>query len=71
MEYLDWHLQRLPNSSFCRSVARDIQQLVSQDQIVSCEPPLWTDGQTDRQTDNYNFSIIVIYGKKTLMGTQQ
>ena len=37
----------------------EIQPLVSRGQIVSAVLPLLTDRQTDTQTDNYNFDIII------------
>ena len=37
----------------------EIQPLVSRGQIVSAVLPLLTDRQTDTQTDNYNFSIMM------------
>ena len=39
----------------------EIQPLVSRGQIVSAVLPLLTDRQTDTQTDNYNFSIMIFY----------
>ena len=37
----------------------EMQPLVSRGQIVSGVLPLLTDRQTDTQTDNYNFSILI------------
>ena len=39
----------------------EIQPLVSRGQIVSGVLPLLTDRQTDTQTDNYNFSIMMVH----------
>ena len=52
----------------------EIQLLVSRGQIVSGVLPLLTDGQTDTQTDNYNFSITsdmqgIIWGEPDLAVT--
>ena len=38
----------------------EIQPLVSRGQIVSGVLPLLTDRQTDTQTDNYNFNIMIV-----------
>ena len=38
----------------------EIQSLVSRGQIVSGVLPLLTDRQTDTQTDNYNFSVMIV-----------
>ena len=39
----------------------EIQPLVSRGQIVSGVLPLLTDRQTDTQTDNYNFNIMIAW----------
>ena len=52
--YLDWCSQGRPSSSAKHATARDSAPYLSRSNRFRC-PPV-TDGQTDTQTDNYNFS---------------
>ena len=52
--YLGWSSQGRPTSSAKHATTRDPARYLSRSNRFRC-PPV-TDGQTDTQTDNYNFS---------------
>ena len=55
--YLGWCSQGRPSSSAKHAITRDPAPYLSRSNRFRC-PPI-TDGQTDTQTDNYNFSIMI------------
>ena len=56
--YLGWCSQGRPSSSAKRATTRDPTPYLSRSNRFRC-PPV-TDGQTNTQTDNYNFSIMMM-----------